>query len=769
MTAAFISRNGTGNPQQDVLGRLRGVKQHQSGWQAICPAHEDRRASLSVGVGDDGKVLLRCHAGCKVEDIVIALGLGMADLFPHDAPVRVPQRRIVRVYNYTDESGTLLYQAVRYQPKDFRQRQPDGKGGWLWNLRGARRVLYRLPEIIAASQDQAVFIVEGEKDADRLAKENILATTCAMGAGKWRPEYNDALAGRHIVILPDNDEPGRAHAEQVALALNGVAASVKVVALPGLPPKGDVSDWLDSGGTAAELWELVEKAPAGGGRGHEPPPRPAGQQDEGEVVEAEDDPHRLARLFLADYTTDQGRRLHFWRGEWLAWDGGAYRTFPGEELKAQLCHRIKEEFDRLNRVAVQQWEESGRKNAKGQPTPKPSARKVTVRLTTDVSHALASLVVLPSSLTTPSWLGEKEFPPPFPAAGVLACRNALVSLPDLAEGRACRVAPTPRFFSVNALDYDFDPQAARPSQWLDFLRKLWPKDESTIVALQEWFGYCLLPDTSQQKILMIVGPKRSGKGTIARVLRGLVGMDNTGAPTLAGLGTNFGLWPLLDKMIAVVSDARLSGRTDTAVVTERLLAISGEDAQTVDRKNMRPVTAKLPVRFLILTNELPKLNDPSGALAGRLIVLRQTKSWYGQEDTRLTDKLLTELPGILLWSIEGWKRLQARGRFVQPDSALKLVRDMEDLSSPIGAFLREHCVLGPGLEVPCRGLFERWKKWCEEAGHQHHGSEQTFGRDLRSAVPGLDDRRPRQDGGSRQRWYVGVGLRAEQGDGELPE
>jgi putative DNA primase/helicase len=194
------------------------------------------------------------------------------------------------------------------------------------------------------------------------------------------------------------------------------------------------------------------------------------------------------------------------------------------------------------------------------------------------------------------------------------------------------------------------------------------------------------------------------------------------------------------------------------------LNISGEDAQTIDRKNMQPVTAKLAVRFSILTNELPKLNDPSGALVGRLVVLRQTKSWYGREDTQLTDTLLKELPGILLWAIEGWQRLRKRGHFKQPESGLKLVREMEDLSSPIGAFIREHCVISPALEAPVKAMFERWKRWCESVGRKETGNEQTFGRDLRAAVPTLDHRQPRQADGTRFRVYTGIGLRAEEPD-----
>src|SRR5262249_17581739 len=225
-------------------------------------------------------------------------------------------------------------------------------------------------------------------------------------------------------------------------------------------------------------------------------------------------------------------------------------------------------------------------------------------------------------------------------------------------GSGCLLDPTPQFFTFNAIDYDFHMHVPPPLAWLEFLSHVWPNDAEAVRALQEWFGYLLTADTSLQKILMMVGPKRSGKGTIARVLRALVGPDNVAGPTLASLGWDFGLQPLLNKSVAVIADARLSGRTDGAIVTERLLSISVEDALTIDRKHLSSVTVKLPTRFVILTNELPRLGDASGALAGRFIVLRLTRSWYGQEDHRLTDRLLGELPGILLWAVEGWKRFR---------------------------------------------------------------------------------------------------------------
>jgi putative DNA primase/helicase len=276
--------------------------------------------------------------------------------------------------------------------------------------------------------------------------------------------------------------------------------------------------------------------------------------------------------------------------------------------------------------------------------------------------------------------------------------------------------------------------------------------------VQEWFGYSLLPDTRQQKMLLLVGPKRSGKGTIGRVLKGLVGEKNVAGPTLSSLATSFGLSPLLGKTVAVISDARLSGRTDANVITERLLAISGEDWLTVDRKHLPAVDVKLPTRFVILTNELPRMNDASGALAGRLLLLRLTKSFYGKEDPALTARLLDELPGILLWAVEGWRRLQDRKHFLQPESGRELLGHLEDLASPIGAFIRECCEVGQDQQVAKAELYERWKRWCEQGGREHPGDVATFGRNLVAAVPTVRTSQPRE-GGKRTPSYVCIGLR----------
>lgn len=233
-----------------------------SGWAAKCPAHEDARASLSIGAGDAGRVLLKCHAGCATTAILSAANLDARDLFPDTSPTSQPQ--IVATYPYTDETGALLYEVVRFSPKTFRQRRPDGRCGWIWKLGDVRRVPYRLP---ALHGQVTAYIVEGESDVEVLVGLGLPATTNAGGASKnpdkpkWRPEYTEQLqhAGvRHVVILPDNDVPGRAHGEAVARSCYAAGLAVKIVVLPNLPDKGDVSDWLEAGHTKADLVALVK-------------------------------------------------------------------------------------------------------------------------------------------------------------------------------------------------------------------------------------------------------------------------------------------------------------------------------------------------------------------------------------------------------------------------------------------------------------------------------------------------------------------------------
>ena len=263
-------------PVDRLLSRLEGVHPNGEGYKARCPvpAHGkgegDRNPSLSIGTGElDGTVLLKCFAGCSKQDVLDAVGLSWSDLSP-STNGHSKGRKIAAVYDYVDAEGRLVFQAVRYQPRDFKQRRPkpgskqrNGVGeDWIWTLKGVERVLYRLPEVIRGVEDErTVYVVEGEKDADRLAKAGFIATTAPEGAGKWRDAFSETLRGAGAVVIPDNDPAGEKHADKVIRSLAGTAARVKLLRLPGEGVK-DAFDWFAAGGTAGELERMTREATA---------------------------------------------------------------------------------------------------------------------------------------------------------------------------------------------------------------------------------------------------------------------------------------------------------------------------------------------------------------------------------------------------------------------------------------------------------------------------------------------------------------------------
>jgi hypothetical protein len=236
----------------DFLQRINGVKQTKlNHWEGCCPAHDDQKASLCISEGNDGNILIKCQAGCPTEYVVSKLGLKLSDLFSKTQKQQTPspQKRLIKTYDYVDNDGNLLYQQCRFQPKGFAQRRPDPNKPkeWLWNIDGVERVLYCLPEVISAIKDDVpIFICEGEKAVDSAKTLGFTATCSPGGAGKWKDSYTQSLKGAICFIIPDNDEPGREHAGAVEKSLRGVAASVRIVELPGLPRKGDIFDFVES-------------------------------------------------------------------------------------------------------------------------------------------------------------------------------------------------------------------------------------------------------------------------------------------------------------------------------------------------------------------------------------------------------------------------------------------------------------------------------------------------------------------------------------------
>lgn len=443
-------------------------------------------------------------------------------------------------------------------------------------------------------------------------------------------------------------------------------------------------------------------------------------------------PEDVADLFLASQRNDGHSTLRFWAGSYWKWLNGRYVELTTSDIRSNLVRELQRSYKEIK--------------------------------TQDVGHVLLNVSAgcsVMSCIGMPRWLdGGDEIARTWRPEDTFTTKSHIVHLPSLVSGQTPYSVPsTPAYFNAIAADYDFAADAAKPVRWFQFLNELFGDDTESKELLRQWFGYCLTPDTRQHKIMLMVGPPRSGKGTIGRIMRSLVGDDNCCAPTLSSLATNFGISPLLGKTLAIIGDARLSGRVDVSATTERLLSISGEDSQTIDRKHREPVTTQLKTRFMVISNELPRLNDASGALAGRLLILKFTRSFLNSEDKALQSVLETEKQGILAWAIGGWAALRDRGRFVQPKASRDLVEQMADIASPITSFVADCCDIEPNACVALDRLYESFRTWSESNGIERPVSKPVFSRDLSAAYPSLSRYRPNSGDGATSRKTNVLGIK----------
>lgn len=351
----------------------------------------------------------------------------------------------------------------------------------------------------------------------------------------------------------------------------------------------------------------------------------------------------------------------------------------------------------------------------------------------------------------PAWLdGRKESPRDF-----IPLANTLFNFKTKVE-----YCYNLDFFNTTYINIKYQPEKGMPKQFLNFLNSLWGDDMASIETLQEIFGLFLTYKTEFQKAFMLIGPKRSGKSTIIRILLRLIGDSSVASPTFNNLSNQFGLANLIDKRAAFIPDARFSLKADTSAAIEAILRITGEDTISIPRKYQKDWTGKLYTRFFICSNEVPTLPDSSNALASRFIVLKMTKSFYGNEDSTLFGRLSTEMPEILNWSLVGLDRLLQRGHFIQPRSAVSLIEQMNELGSPLDSFISECCVLDPSLKIKISSLFEVFKNWNFENNNPNVGTVQLFSKNIYAATHRVKTQQLTVNG-KKLRFYVGIDLKPE--------
>jgi putative DNA primase/helicase len=437
-----------------------------------------------------------------------------------------------------------------------------------------------------------------------------------------------------------------------------------------------------------------------------------------------------ARKFLkTQYTVGNHPTVVWWRDEFYRFTAtGAWDSIQLTAVHNQIWHYLERE-----------------RSAGLSPTDKH---------TNEVLKGLKGLTLLPETVDAPCWHQTRT---PL-TNSVILCRNGIL-FPSLIGTEHAMQAHTPGLFALAALPVDYNPDAIEPMQWLKFLNALWANDPASIDTLQELFGLLLTDDMSFEKIFLLVGPTRSGKGTILKIIKALLGADTVAAPTLNSLGGEFGMQPLIGKLAALIGDAR-SGKGEKQIIgTERLLTVSGGDPVDVNRKNRSFWSGRLAVRFVLASNVVPGFADAAGVIAARFVVLRLTESFLGHEDAYLFGRLCTELPGILNWALVGRDRLYNRGRFEQPESATDDINQIRNLASPVSAFLHDWCSLSSDATVGKDDHFRAWREYCNEVNDRYPGTLESFSRDMYAAAPSVRSIRPREGGKIGPRVFAGIALK----------
>lgn len=723
----------------DVLGRLAKVKKNGGGYMALCPCHEDRNPSLSI-TERDGKILAYCHA-CEagLPEIVKAVGLdngatyagpGITGPLVREVGAKVTKLkpktgRIVSEYNYRDEGGELVYQVVRFEPKDFRQRRPDGKGGWTWNLEGVRRVLYNLPAISIANPEKLVVIVEGEKDADALSALGVLATTNPGGAGKWDKVDSSPLKGRRVVILPDNDEPGRNHARQVGNALSGIAASVKVVELPGIPEKGDVSDFLNVAGNVVPDFEALAK--------DAPEYVPTSEDIFGEA--AETDWTELRNDYGNAALTKQkaGDRLLFEPAleTWYVWTGHRWKE-DKNEARGLAVGVLKDRYETLKTT--------GGDNPKDERV-KFAEKSLNTRRIVD---ALEMCQTFPELVLQS---GQELDANPF----LLGCNNGVVDLRtgELRDGRR-----EDRITKSVGLEYN--PGAKCP-RWLLFLNEIFAGDVELMRYAHRAAGYSLTGETREQCYFIAYGKGANGKSTFLEILRYVLGEygANAAFSTFASPkddnpgGTAADIAALRHARLVTASEIRENTRFNEG----RIKSLTGGDALTARIPFARqPITFSPAFKVWLAVNHLPNVSDTTPAFWRRVRCIPFKATFDPTKEPNLRDTLRAEAQGILAWAVQGailWAR-EGLGKCEAIRVATDDYRQEIDL---VGQFLKARCevpetvvtngdiLFRDGEEsyvpvfcsewTPAKELYSAFKNWCDVDDPKAVMSEKSFANRLR--------------------------------------
>ncbi|MFE3516674.1 phage/plasmid primase, P4 family [Streptomyces sp. NPDC059166] len=750
-------------------------------------------------------------------------------MIPEGAPKRrkakkaAIESKLTGKYRYVSTSNKLMYEVRKFEPgkngrkKDFVPGIPMGGVFQPGKPEGVDDLIYNAHDVAKAvrtgNASTVLYDVEGEKDADRLKGLGYVAFTTQGGAENWQESSQQYVAGFKgtVIIVPDEDQAGYRLAARKLKAYEEMGIRAMICAVP---EGKDISDHVGvhrrtvdkldhltredvEARIANPYLERVKRAlalaghPVENGMAQCPthddnsPSLSVGQGDDQSVTmfchgdragctyegvleflkipqgeikklkeqeEAEKarianscpeptDPMAVARYIRGEFMLAGVPNILYWRGDWYRWDGSLWREFAKSDFRAMLYMRMENEtfikYDSEGKPRRVRWA--------------PTASRINNLM--DACEAIYKRADGREPMTRED--GSR--------AKVVPFQNGVYDIVGLGF-----TEPNPDLFNLYALDFDYKPSAECPV-WMEKLKEWFNGDDESIRLLREWMAYLIVGETRLQKIMSIIGPRRSGKGTIGRVMERLMTEHATAGPSLHDLAELFGRQELIGKSLALVADSRFeANRADRSKVIDFLLRVSGEDPVQIPRKNREAWKGKMGIRFTILSNDLIRLGDSSNAMTSRFMVLNTPNSYEGKEDPKLSDKLYAELSGIFNWAIEAWDELDERGAFLMPAASGEFVEAMFAADSPEKAFLIDACEFGLAAEHHCAkdDFWSQWVQYCEKSKN----SAGTYNDMLRRFTPVIKEYSPTFKAGRKGRGteryhaFFGVSLKVQPGE-----
>lgn len=501
----------------------------------------------------------------------------------------------------------------------------------------------------------------------------------------------------------------------------------------------DLRDWIAAGGTFDDLRKLA----ASGNQF-----QAGGQQ----ARKADDDPHRLARMNLDKYATQHGgRTLRYWRDRWFVWKGKRYQEMGENELRAKLTRSIEQEFDRINLVEQQRYEERLESGQVGDAELPPVAKKVHPALISSVLNATRSIVYISSDVQLNSWLPDRK------QRNYISMANGIVDVDSLLADKDEFILPhSPDWFSMVHLDYAFDESAACPT-WDAFLKKNLEGDIERINLLQEWAGYLLTPDTGEQAFLILEGEGANGKSVFCAGIEAILGEENCSHVSLELFGDRFSKTMTLGKLANICGDV---GELDKVAEGQVKAFVSG-NTMMFDRKGVDGVTANPTARLMLACNNRPRFNDRSAGIWRRMKIVPWLMQIKKEDRIRNMDKSWWwksqgELPGMFNWAIVGLYRLREQGGFTESKLMEEALSDYMHETNPARAFLLDNfeAVIPSSPTIKTSFIYRKYKEWAINSGYKPL-SEAQFGKEVKRAF--LVSKRVRRGEKSDRAWgYVGI-------------